>query len=371
MNSAYGSLMPPKKMGQRSRRVKLADVARAAGVSVATVSRLVGGQAIVSPEMRDRIVKAAVRLGFDLAGGKRPKIIAFLLSNRGVLHPFHSTVLTGAETYCAEHDYGLLFLSLQYSTGAPSIELNLPEILQQRQVVSGVIVAGTNSRSLLELLTRRGMPWVVLGNNVMGEWSQGEPGAVYFDDVGGAYELTRYMQSLGHRQIAFLGNLRLPWYARRFQGFERAMLEARLTARLSEINSQDSDEMGYLATKLLLQESPRPTAIFAGDDAAARGAYHAARDCGVAIPDELSIAGFNDTPEAANLHPALTSVRVFTDEVGKQMAKLLLTRIARPDLAVHSITLPTQVVRRESCALAVPTADPSMAADRGLSPLAR
>jgi DNA-binding LacI/PurR family transcriptional regulator len=316
--------------------------------------------------MRDRIVKAAVRLGFDLEGGRRPKIIAFLLSNRGVLHPFHSTVLTGAEAYCGGHDYGLLFLSLQYSTAAPATEVILPEILQQRQVVSGVIVAGTNSPSLLEQLTRRGMPWVVLGNNVIGEWSE-EEGGVFFDDVAGAYELTRYLQSLGHREIGFSGNLHLPWYARRFQGFGRAMAEAGLNARLSEVTSENSYEMGYVSTKLLLRESPRPTAIFAGDDAAARGAYQAARDCALAIPDDLSIAGFNDTPEAATLHPPLTSVRVFTDEIGKQMAKLLLKRIARQDLAVRSITLPTQLVQRGSCGAPPANGEPSVAPHRAAS----
>ncbi len=340
-------------MSLRPKKVKLVDVARAANVSVSTVSRFVTGRTGITPELRGRVVKAAVRLGFDLERGKKSRIIAFLLSNREVLHPFHSSVLMGAEEYCAERDYGLLFLPFRYSANVPSQELALPDILQRHQFVCGVIVAGTNSQNLLDLLRRRGIPHVVLGNNVMGDLPEGQTGAVYFDDVGGAYELTRYLLSLGHRQIGFVGNINLPWYARRYQGYEKAMTAAGLSPRASEINSQEGEEMGYLATKLLLRQAIPPTAVFAGDDAAARGAFKAARDSGLNIPGDLSVAGFNDTSEASALHPPLTSVRVFADELGKQLAELLLKQIARPDVRGQAITLPTQVIRRESCGPAV------------------
>lgn len=336
-------------MGRRSKKVKLIDVARAANVSPATVSRLIGGRAHVNAETRDRVIKAAIRLGFDLDRGRKSRIIAFLLSNRGVLHPFHSAVLMGAEAYCTEYNYGLLFLPFQYPTDASSEEITLPEIVQRRQIVAGTIVAGTNSRELLKLLSNRGIPWVVLGNNVMGELKDEQSAAVFFDDIRGAYELTQYLQSLGHREIGFVGNLRLPWYARRFRGYKKAMDEAGFDTHVNELSSRDGEEMGYLATRLMLQQSPSITAIFAGDDSSARGAYNAARDSGLSIPEHLSIAGFNDTLEASSLHPALTSVHVFTEELGRQLAELLLSRIARPDLPAKTLTLPTQLVRRPSC----------------------
>lgn len=330
-------------------KVKLIDVARAANVSPATVSRLVSGKAGLDPHTRDRVLKAAVRLGFDLERGKKSRIIAFLLSNRGVLHPFHSSVLMGVEAYCAEHNYALLFLPFQYSTSAPADELKLPEVLQRRCIVSGIIAAGTNSQNLLSVLTRRGIPWVGLGNNVIGEAPESQSGLVYFDDLTGAYELTRYLLSLRHRQIAFIGNLNLPWYARRHAGYRRAMEEAGLSPRASELNSGDGEEMGYLAAKLLLQQHDTPTAIFVGDDTGARGVYKAARDMGISIPDQLSVVGFNDTPDAPALQPPLTSVRVFTDELGKQLAESLLKLISRPDMPLRDLTLPTQLIRRESC----------------------
>lgn len=340
----------PTPMKKASRKLTLLDVARAANVSTSTVSRMMSGKAGVTPAVRGRVVKAALRLGFDLNGRKNIKIIAFLLSNRGVLHPFHSAVLMGAEAYSAEHEYGLLFLPFQYSAKASPQQLRLPTIIERRHIISGVIVAGTNSQNLLDLLTHKGVPWVVLGNNVTGEWNQGEASAVFFDDVGGAYELTHYLLNMGHRRIGFVGNRRLPWFARRYEGYRKAAEEAGLAPRAGDVNSTEDEETGYLATKLLLQEGTPLTAIIAGDDAVARGAYKAVRDRGMDIPDGVSIAGFNDTSEASALHPPLTSVHVYAEQIGKQMVELLLRRIARPDLAVGSVTLPTQVVKRESCA---------------------
>lgn len=339
-------------MKKRVKRVKLSDVARAAQVSTATVSRFVGARGGINPETRNRIIQAAIRLGFDLERGRKSRIIVFLLSNRSVLHPFHSAVLMGAQAYCAEHDYAMLFLPFHYSTSASASEVSLPEILYRPKIVSGVIVAGANSQNLLQLLTDKSVPWVALGNNVISQTDEELTGGrtVYFDDISGAYELTHYLQSLGHRKIAFVGNLTLPWYARRYRGYEKAMHEAGLNTLVNERNFREGEEMGYIAAKALLQQAGPPSAIFAGDDTAARGVYKAARDRGMEIPDDLSVAGFNDTPEAAALHPALTSVRVFTDDLGKQLAEALIEQLARPDLQAKHPKLPTQLIRRESCA---------------------
>jgi DNA-binding LacI/PurR family transcriptional regulator len=328
----------------------MADVAREAGVSAATVSRLMRGGARVNAETRERILLAARRLAFDLEGRKSSRIIAFLLSNRGVLHPFHSSVLMGAEAYCAEHDYGLLFLPLQYSLSLASDRLSLPEILLRKTVVAGVIVAGTNSQAMLELLSRREIPWIVLGNNVVGEWPNERPQSIFFDDIRGSYELTSYVLSLGHRHIGFAGNHSLPWYFRRFQGYRQAMEEAGLELASSDLRTLDGEEMGYLGTRLLLQRSPRPTAIIGADDPAGRGVYKAARDHGLRVPEDLTVAGFNDTLDAAALHPPLTTVRVFKEELGRQAGELLLKQISQPDVPTPSVVLPTQLVRRESCA---------------------
>ena len=332
------------------RKTTLADVAKEAGVSAATVSRFMRGSVPVNTETRQRIQAAAERLEVDLVARKSSRIIAFLLSNRGVLNPFHSSVLVGAEAYCAENEYGLLFLPLQYSLSVPGERLALPPILLQRNVVAGAIVAGTNSVAMLDVLHAHEIPWVALGNNVVGDWPRDKPQSVFFDETRGAFDLTCYLLSLGHRHIAFVANLALPWYARRFQGYKTAMLEAGLATISHEIGSLDSEEMGYLGARLLLERSPRPSAIFAGDDLAAAGVYKAARDHRLLIPEDLTVVGFDDNPESATLSPPLTTVRVFTHELGRQAAELLLKFIARPEIVPGSVTLPTQLVRRESVA---------------------
>jgi DNA-binding LacI/PurR family transcriptional regulator len=265
-----------------------------------------------------------------------------------MLHPFHSRILVSAEALCAARDYSLLFLSLRYATDVPWRELHLPQVLQRHDLISGFILTGANSQNLFDLLDHRGIPFTVLGNNVLGEWRHQDRDAVWFDDALGAYELTRYVQSLGHRDIWYVGNAQLPWFARRGEGYRRAMEETGLAPRFSEVNAVDDQDIGYISTKLVLARKERVSAVLTGGDRAAEGVYRPLRDFGLRIPQDVSVAGFNDI-EGALLHPPLTTVRVFTDQVGQQLVELLLNRIEHPHLPPQHITLPTQLVRRESC----------------------
>jgi DNA-binding LacI/PurR family transcriptional regulator len=331
-----------------ARKGTFREVARIAGASVATVSRVATGSARVSPEIADRVKKAAQQLGVDLFRRSRSKVIAFILSNRDMLHSFHSHILAGTEAYCAARGWNTLFLTLRYQAGAPWKELHLPHILERRDTVSGFIIAGTNSRNFLDLLTHKGIPFAVLGNNVVGEWKPADYDVVWFDDIQGSYEITRYLLSLGHRDIWYVGNTRLPWYLRRYEGYARAMQEAGVTPRLSEIASDNDGDIGFLATKAILAQRRPVSAIFAGGDPTAEGVYKALRDGDLHIPQDISAAGFNDI-EATILHPRLTTVRVFTEQVGKHLAEMVLNRIESPGQGPQQFTIPTQLVRRESC----------------------
>ncbi len=331
-------------------KVRVQDIARAAGLSNATVSRVLNGSERVRAQLHDRVIKTAVKLGFEVERRNDSHIIAFLLSNRAVLHPFHSAVLVGAEAHCAANDFGVLFLPLQYSPKLPWDQLHVPQVLQNRRVVRGVIAAGTSSQNLLEALTDRRLPIVCLGNNIVGDWHSDKYSAVFFDDIGGVQEATTYLQSLGHRDIWFIGNCQFTWFARRCQGYRRAMEEAGLPTMVRDLNIDNAEDLGYLATKSILSEGRPITAIVAGDDTAARGAYRALADHGLRVPTDVSVLGVNDTMEASALLPPLTSVRVFTDQLGKQMAELLLHQISRLDAKPQVVTLPTRLIRRESCA---------------------
>jgi DNA-binding LacI/PurR family transcriptional regulator len=147
------------------------------------------------------------------------------------------------------------------------------------------------------------------------------------------------------------------------------MLNAGLLPRLSEIQSDDR-RLGYLATRSILSRRDPVSAIFAGSDQIARGVYEALYQSGLSVPDDISVAGFNDT-EAALLHPALTSVAEFPEELGRHLAGFALRRAQEPDREPQKLIIPTRVVVRESTkpmtqrglALAEPNVDPPVVSE--------
>jgi DNA-binding LacI/PurR family transcriptional regulator len=330
------------------RKGTLEEVARLAKVSTATVSRVANGNSRVSPHIEVRVRQAAAQLQIELKRKTRGNLIAFLLSNRQMLHPFHSRVLFGAESYCASRDYNTVFLCFRYPPNVSWRDLHLPSLLNRRDVVDGFILAGTNSQNLLELLSHKGIPFAVLGNNVVGGLNGRTCDVVWFDDVRGGYETTRYLLAQGHRHIWFVGNCRLPWFARRYEGYRRALEESGLRPHIEELDVDNLRELGYLATKSILTRGDPATAIFAGGDATAHGVYRALADYGLRVPEEISVVGFDDT-EAAMFNPPLTTVGVFPEQVGRQLAEMLVNRITRPDLPPQQTSIPTQLVKRESC----------------------
>ena len=331
-------------------KLRVQELATKANVSVATVSRILNGSARVSQELQDRVRKAAVEIGINLQDTTRSRTVAFVLGNRHMLHMFHSRVLAGAQDYCTSHGWDAIFLSFNYQPSVPWKELRFPQVLRRRDIIRAAILAGTNSENLLVALKHRGIPFAALGNNLLlNETEHLDYDVVYSNDIQSAYEITRYLQSLNHRNIWFVGNTKLPWFARCFSGYNRAMKDAGLMPRLSEFYSQEEEEVGYLAAKSVLGSGETVTAIFAGTDPAARGVYRAAREAGKHIPNDLSIVACNDT-FGSLLSPQLTTIREFPELLGSQLVELVLSRIAEPELPPRQVTIPTEIIKRESCA---------------------
>lgn len=306
--------------------------------------------------MQRNVLKAAARLGVDLSQRNKAKALAFLLSNRTVMHSFHSRILLGAESYCAERGWDIVFLSYSYSRHLPWKELHLPKAVQHRDVVRAVILAGSTSNNLLELLNNKGITHVVLGNNVLGEHRHLNTDTVFSADIQGGRDMTRRLIGMGHRHIWFVGNTRLPWFARCYEGYSLSMREAGLAAQQSGIDSEDDDESGYLGAKSILSRNEPVTAIFAGNDQTAHGVYKAVRDSGLRIPDDISVAGCDDTIGDL-LYPRLTTIREFPEQIGKRMVEMILNRIADPMLEPQQVTIPTELIMRESCRSLVSSGD--------------
>lgn len=331
-----------------ARRYTLKDIAATAGVSASTVSRSIAGDHRVSAEIQGRVREAALKLGIDLSEKAKSRIVAFILSNRGVLHSFHSRVLVGAEAYCAEKGFDILIiLSFHYNPYTPPNDLHLPQALLGRRLARGAILSGVNSPNLLALFRKKRIPFAVLGNNVIGEWEPWNCDVVYADDILGAHDVTRSLQLAGHRDIWYVGNHQLPWFARCAEGYRKAMEEAGFVPRLSGIRSEDAQKVGYLSTKLILNQGNPVSAIFAGTDETAAGVYKALLEFGRRIPEDVNVVGMGDV-DAVKLNPRLTSVREFPEQLGEHLAEMVINRIVHPDLAPRQVTIPTEVVKRES-----------------------
>jgi DNA-binding LacI/PurR family transcriptional regulator len=274
------------------------------------------------------------------------RTIAFILGNRDTVNEFQSNVLLGAERYLARHNWALHFMSLRSDLNAPLSSVSLPDVLTHSNRPSGVILTGTHSANILAAFAESKIPFSLVGNNIAGEWQPEQYDCVFTDDVRGSAEITRYLIAQGHRKIWYIGNQRLPWFARCGRGYRQAMMEADLAPRFSEIGSEDR-ELGYLAVKSLLAQGEQPTALFVGTDQAASGVYQALQESGIRIPDDISVAGFNDTIGEV-LHPGLTTVREFPRELGVHLAEFSLRRIAEPNLPPQQLMMPTELIRRES-----------------------
>jgi LacI family transcriptional regulator len=343
----------------------LQDIAKRANVSAATVSRVANGNPQVDPLIQARVLDAARQLGIDLTGKRKTRVIAFVLGNRDDLNEFQSLVLLGAEAYCNEHGWDLQFISFRCDLSSPAGNLRLPPALTRKDRISGAILSGTHSVSLLSALRDRRIPFSVVGNNIIGDWQPDEYDCVSTDDVRGATEMTEHLIAQGHRRIWFIGDRGLPWHARCARGYAQAMDSAGLEPQYGEIRSDDR-QAGYLATKSLLARNAQPTALFAGNDQAAVGVYRALQESGIRVPDDISVAGFNDTVRHL-LFPALTTVREFPREIGWHLAEFTLRRIQEVDLPPQQLLIPTELIRRDS----IRAIDPAAAepAARRLAPV--
>jgi len=328
--------------------VTLQQIANAAKVSSATVSRAINKTGKVSPDIERRIRTAMARLGATPRSGGKTKTLCFLLANRPMLHPFHAQALMGAQDLASDHDAHILFLPFQYSSAVAPEDVLLPPLIDRHGLIDGYIVGGMNSQNLLELLARTGVPFAVLGNNVLGSWQSESYDVVWMDDIAGSYELTRYLQSLGHREIGFISASSIP-KDRLYQGYLRAMKESGLTQRVSESDAATERDAGYLAAKSLFAEFSDITAVLCVNDAVALGVYEAAAASALKIPDDISVVGFGDRPEAVTLNPPLTTVWGYPDQVGRRLAEMVLNRLTDPASAPQKAVMPTRLVKRSSC----------------------
>jgi len=334
-------------------KTTIREVARAAGVGIGTISRVLNSSSQVSRKTRAQVLDAIRRLGFRPNAQarrilkRRAEMVCFLLSNRDFLHPFHARILQGVESYASGLKQHVLFAALHYSPRTPPDRIDLPPVLQERGLIDGVILAGTIYPNLLRRMGSIHMPFVAFSNNVVGIDEEQQFDQVGFDDFNGALHATRYLISEGHRQIVFAGDISYPWLHRRFEGYRRGMREKKLKAVLIMAqNSQSFVDFGQKSAGRILAQRTRPTAVVAGNDEIAYGLWRTLSRHGVKVPEQVSLVGFDDREEALLMDPPLSTVRVQKEEIGETCMKMLLERLHHPQMAFSQRILPTHFVVR-------------------------
>lgn len=331
------------------------DIAAAAGVSVATVSRVLNEQPNVSPKTRERVLALMRASGFRPNANARRLVlggagqVCFLLANREVVHSFHSRVLMGVEEYCAQNGQQVVFTTLEYGPGDAFPNGRLPRIIDEHGGMDGLLIAGVNYPCFIDFVEELGIPYVLFGNNlVTGSLALPRKNSVCFHEARGGEHATAFLLELGHRHIVFAGNISHPWYRRRAQGYCAAMAARGTAPAVIDIRDEASaDELGRKAIALMVRDHPGATAVLAQDDETACGMLDALRRLGVRVPEDISVVGYDDISEIRYLHPALTTVRVPKERIGAAMADQLL-RGARAPVIVPELVI------RDSCAKAGP-----------------
>lgn len=343
-------------MTQPTKRPTIRDVARAAGVSVATVSRALAGDYPVSTATRARIQRAVRELDYVVnaharaLSGATSKIIAIVLQE--AVTPFFAYIAQGVEQEAAAHGRLCLVCTTH---GDTSRELEIVKLMREQHADAVILVGGVietdeyreRMRRYAHGLADAGSKLVLCGRPSLGPDVPAI--TVGYDNTGGAYAATAHLLSAGHRRIAMLAGFEgVSTSEQRIDGWRGALsaYHVDVDARLLT-HGEMSRESGYARARGLIERGVEFTAVFAANDHTAAGAIAALRDAGRRVPDDTSVIGFDDAPFAEDLNPPLTTVHLPHEELGRTAVRMALQGAGR-----RQTTLGTHIVVRSSVARA-------------------
>lgn len=332
--------------------VTIHDVAAAAGVSTATVSRVLNNSSRVSDDAREKVLSAAARLDYWPNGAAR-SLTTSRTNALGVLLPdlfgeFFSEIIRGID-----HAAGLEKMQILVSSSHASVDQLLSAAKSLRGRIDGLIAMALDKGSAVAAREiSRSYP-VVLINAAS---TNRQCSTVSLANFEGAYAMVQHLLALGHTRIAMLkgppGNIDA---AERYRAYHQAMLDAGLDPlTMPDLSGDFTETAGYQSAAVLLRLTERPTAVFAANDYMAVGLLGALRQAGVDVPREIAVVGFDDITISQYLTPALTTVHVDAYELGQQAVRRLLAAVRTPNLRPTHEVLPTRLVVRGSCGSPVP-----------------
>ncbi|MGO4690337.1 LacI family DNA-binding transcriptional regulator [Glaciibacter sp. 2TAF33] len=320
-------------------RAKLSDVARLAGVSTATVSRVLNDNDRVAPDLVERVMKAKAELGYrynSLARGLRRRantVVGVVIPD--VTNPFFTDLVRGIEDLVRENGYLLVLCNTDETAEKEAAYL---ELLIDQQV-AGLVIAPVRSAVDAAAFDLTGIPVVAVDRTMSGV------DTVTLDNVRGAIAVTSRLLESASRVATITGPLVTTTGSERLIGYRRALRDAGLPFEPELFVEADySEPGGYLAAKRLLALPDRPQAIFCGNHAMALGAMRAIAEV-LDDPDAIALASFEPLPWAADPRGRIVTLAVPSYELGQQAARMLLERIHGFDGPARTVVVETELLR--------------------------
>ncbi len=327
--------------------ITIQDVAKAAGVSVSTVSRVLNDKDDVALETHERIQGVIQQLGYtsSLAArsmrSHRTNVIGLIVAN--VEDPFSIQVMKGVNRAITDIDYDLIV----YTSGSIKKPSTAERERHYVSLLNGSITDG------IVIVTPAATSFSTTAPVVAVDPNNESPNcpSVLSTNHAGAVAAMEYLIGLGHRRIGFIGGRPdLQSASHRRQGYLDALAKAGLPSDQTLIQVGDyTTEIGRVCAHRLLALPQPPTAILAANDKSAIGAIEAAREAGLRIPEDLSVIGFDNIPEAAYLNPGLTTVDQFIEKMGHMATEMLISLVEGKPLDNAPYKIATQLVVRDSC----------------------
>jgi DNA-binding LacI/PurR family transcriptional regulator len=331
--------------------ITIKDVAKKAGVSPSTVSRVISGNSRISEETRKKVLTIMDELGYHPNMNARSLVVRSTETIGMIMprsaenvfqNPFFPEVIRGISAAAQENAYSIL---LSAGRDDEEVQRAVTKMVQGRQV-DGVILLNSRIRDpIIRYLREQDFPFIVIGRPV-------EKNAAYVDNdnMEAAKKATSYLIQKGHRSIAFLGGS--PEYMvtkDRLDGYRKALAEAGIPLNPDYIlHGEFLEEGGYEAVKQLLIKGKQPTAFVVTDDLMAFGVIGALAEVGMRVPDDVSIISFNNVPLARFSSPPLTSVDIGIYQLGYQAAQKLIEQIRNPSIASSNTLIATRIIERQS-----------------------
>ena len=333
------------------KKLTLEEIGKLAGVSRATVSRVVNGYRHIRPEVRERVEKVIAETGYQpnliarSLASDRTNIIGLVIPNQATAvftDPYFPRLIQGI-TQAASQNNLTLALFLFHSPEEEDITI---DSIVNTSLVDGIIItADRKVDPIAQVLLKRRMPFVQLGRPEI------RPKTIYFvdvDNVAGAFMATEHLISLGYQRIAVVASDQNTAGDDRLNGYYAALKDHQIPIDDRLVAFGDFTAMG--AAQAMNQLLPfHPDAVFVSSDTMALGAVGAIRDAGLRVPDDVAVIGYDDLPPAVHNVPPLTTIRQPIYETGQLAVKMLMDVLDKKLTKPTHIILPNQLVIRHSC----------------------